>query len=125
MSVEPTTPSPLPEGLPTEQVEDLPKLGTVTVRGAGLSELMADEIGFSRAAADRGAGEDETAARTRAAAARTVRVLARQVLGADGQPVMTPAQWEIYGGRHMDSCMRLYAAAERLSSPPLEDVEKN
>jgi len=113
-----------PEGLPTEQVEDLAQLGTVTVRGATLTELMTDELLFSRATADVKEG-DPIAARIAATTARTVRVLARQVLGEDGQPLKTAAEWEIYGGRHMAVVYRLYGVAERLSSPPLEDVEKN
>ncbi|MET3513011.1 outer membrane receptor protein involved in Fe transport [Pseudacidovorax sp. 1753] len=111
----------VPEGVPAEEVASA-TLGTVIVRGALFTEVLADDVMASREKPR--AGEDEQAAAVRAAVEKTVRTLARQVLDADGQPLKTYAEWNVFGVRHRDEALHLFNIARRLNGSA-EDAEKN
>ena len=111
----------VPEGVPAEEVQSA-TLGPVTVRGGLFTEVLADDVMASREKPR--AGEDEQAAAIRAAVEKTVRTLARQVLGSDGEPLKTYAEWNVFGVRHRDEALHLFNVARRLNGPA-EDAEKN
>ena len=111
----------VPEGVPAEEVASA-TLGPVIVRGALFTEVLADDVLASREKPR--AGEDEQVAAVRAAVEKTVRTLARQVLDADGQPLKTYAEWNVFGVRHRDEALHLFNVARRLNGSA-EDAEKN
>lgn len=111
----------VPAGVPAEEVPSA-TLGKVIVRGALFTEVLADDVMASREKPR--AGEDEQDAAVRAAVEKTVRTLARQVLGADGAPLKTYAEWNVFGVRHRDEALHLFNVARRLNGSA-EDAEKN
>lgn len=111
----------VPEGVPAEQVPTQ-SLGTVTVRGALFTEVLSDDVLTARVKPAE--GEDEQGAAVRATVEKIVRTLARQVLGADGLPLKTYAEWQVFGVRHRDEALHLFNVASRLNSSS-EDAEKN
>jgi hypothetical protein len=70
-------------------------------------------------------GETADDAQTRAGAEYAAQVLAKQVVDADGEAVMTAAQWSIWGGTRYGEFIRLYEKAEELSGGDREAVAKN
>lgn len=113
----------VPAGLPAEQVPT-DALGAVIVRGALLSESLADELLWSRESKPR-EGETDEQASVRAVIAKTLRTLARQVLGPDGLPLKTEAEWDIFGARYRADALALFNTANRLSGNAAGDAEKN
>ncbi|WP_295538575.1 hypothetical protein [uncultured Pseudacidovorax sp.] len=111
----------VPDGVPAEEVASA-TLGPVIVRGALFTEVLADDVMASREKPR--AGEDEQAAAIRAAVEKTVRTLAHQVLGSDGEPLKTYAEWNVFGVRHRDEALHLFNVARRLNGSA-EDAEKN
>lgn len=112
----------VPAGLPAERV-DTHSLGTVVVRGALFTEYLADELLRAREGKPQ-AGETEEQAHVRFTADKVVRMLARQVLGPDGAPLKSVAEWNAFGAAHRIDTLALFNAAERLSGSP-QDAAKN
>jgi hypothetical protein len=51
--------------------------------------------------------------------------LAESVRDAEGVPLYTADEWEVFGGRHMPDAIRLWQAIERVSSLDEAQAEKN
>ena len=52
-------------------------------------------------------------------------ILAACVQDDDGQPLMTAAEWDAFGARHLEDALRLWKSVERLSGLDQGVVEKN
>lgn len=52
-------------------------------------------------------------------------LLAACVVDADGLPVFTQEEWEIYGAQHFDDALTLFNAVRRVSGLNTEVIEKN
>jgi hypothetical protein len=93
--------------LPREFVE-VPELGgEVVVRGLRLSERL--ELATAEGGHHLGA---------------LVRLLHWCVIDEDGEPLMTVAEWEDWGGACSDAAVRLLEVAQRLSGLRGEDAKK-
>ena len=53
------------------------------------------------------------------------RLLAVAVVDAEGQPVLSEAEWDIHAGQHQADCMALFAVAMRLWGYDTEANRKN
>jgi hypothetical protein len=97
-----------PPVLPKETVE-VPELeGEVIVRGL----LLRDRIALFA-----GADSDNTA--------QLSKLLAATVIDIDGVQVYTADQWEEFGAKNFDACIRLFNVARRLSGLNAEVAQKN
>ncbi|HWO99202.1 MAG TPA: hypothetical protein VNL74_01040 [Methylococcus sp.] len=52
------------------------------------------------------------------------RLLAATVVDADGEPLFTADEWEVFGADHIEAVNRLFEVAARLSGLSLEHAEK-
>jgi hypothetical protein len=96
--------------LPREDVA-LPELGgDVTVRGLLLRDRMALFAGL-RDDADNFAS--------------MARLLHLSVVGSDDRPLLTEAEWERFGGAHIDAALRAFTVAKRLAGLDPEEAAKN
>jgi len=96
-----------PPVLPKETV-DVPELGgEVVVRGL----LLRDRIAYAL---------DKTGDM-----GRFSRFLAASIYTGDGFPVYTAEEWEEFGSRNLDACLRLFQVARRLSGMDTEEAQKN
>lgn len=112
----------VPEGVPAQLVPTH-SLGPVIVRGALLTELLADELLQVREGKAR-EGETDDEARVRVTVDKAIRTLARQVLDDAGKPLKTAAEWNAYGARNRIDTLALFNVADRLSGSG-EDAAKN
>ena len=92
-----------------QETVEVPELGgEVVVRGLRLSERLSITA----------AGDDFERF------GNVSRVLAWCVLDAEGEPLMSREEWEAFGASHVDSCIRLFGIARRLSLLDQATVEK-
>lgn len=99
----------IPE-IPRETV-DFPELGgEVIVRGL----LLRDRLALFATLRDDGGAYSHMAT-----------LLAMTVIGDDGKPLLTDAEWEAFGATHFDAALRLFAVVKRLAGLDSETVEKN
>ncbi|MEO8153563.1 MAG: hypothetical protein ABI605_10875 [Rhizobacter sp.] len=85
--------------------------GDVVVRELLLSERLA-----MRARAQEAEGDDVQG---------MVRLLAYAVVDADGLPIFTQAQWDVFGAQHADAVNELFGKALTLSGYDGEAARKN
>lgn len=57
--------------------------------------------------------------------AHIARLLSISVVGEDGQPLLTEAEWEVFGGANFEAALDLFGVARRLSGLDTEVIEKN
>ena len=57
--------------------------------------------------------------------AHIARLLAVSVVGDDGLPLLTEAEWEAFGGSNFEEALDLFGIARRLSGLDAEVIEKN
>lgn len=96
--------------LPSEEV-DVPALGG-KVRVQGL--LLSARLSIFDDAEVRGKGFWHIA-----------RLLSATVVDADGDPIFSEAEWEMFGGEHLDEAMVLYAVCRRLNGMDSAGAKKN
>jgi hypothetical protein len=110
--------------LPKEAVQVDGLGGEVVVRGLRLSErLQLDALNRLASAPREGEPEDE--ARVRAGSLALPRVLAACVVDGDGEPLMSAAEWDIFGAKHRTEAFVLFNTAMRLSGQDQAELEKN
>ena len=56
---------------------------------------------------------------------RISQLLAKCVVGDDDQPLLTEAEWEIFGSANFAEALQLFAVVKRLAGLDAEVVEKN
>ena len=110
--------------LPRETVPSAPLGGEVIVQGPLLSTRLTIELMFLREREPR-SGESAEEAVARASVRQMLRTLSACVLGADGQPLKTLDEWDVFGGAHPDEASRLFNVAERLAGRHVGELEKN
>lgn len=100
--------SQIPEPILPKEVVDVPELGgEVVVRGL----LLKDRLALFQ---DSGSGH-----------ANLARMLASTVRDADGLPVFTVDEWEVFGSANFPAVAKLFDVARRLSGLDAEVAEKN
>ena len=113
--------------LPTlpEEIVPVPSLGgEVRVRAMLLSErLLHDNLVIT--ARKPLEGESVEQARARAGSMVVAQLLHVSVVGDDGNPLLTPLEWNALGGISRADVYTLFYAARRLSGMDRADVEKN
>lgn len=98
--------------------------GDVIVRGLLLSELLEKNHANAENQVPR-AGETEQQARARAGGRVVSFTLARTVTLADGKPLFTEEEWDVFGAEHPDAVLDLFKVAEELNGLNKKVVEKN
>lgn len=108
-----------------QQIEPCEELGgDVVVRGLLLSKRMEiDEINDKAKVPLEGETDEE--ARTRAGKLVIPRTLHACVVDDEGEPVLSPEQWDVFGGAHRATTYRLFEVALRMCGRITEDVRKN
>lgn len=108
-----------------KQTVTVPALGgDVIVRGLLLSELMQKRQVNDTAKVPQ-EGESEDRARSRAGGQVVSFTLARTVTLADGQPLYSEAEWDVFGADHPGDVLDLFKVAESLNGLNQKEVEKN
>lgn len=110
--------------LPQEEVPVAAWGDTVIVRGMVLSQKLAVDAGMTMERAPL-AGESDVDARLRAGSVQLPRVLHQCVVDPSGVPLMSLAEWDIFGATHQGDAFTLFGVAMRLSGQTADDVEKN
>lgn len=96
--------------LPSEEVDVQALGGKVRVQGLMLSA----RLGIFADAEAQGKGFWHIA-----------RLLSASVVDADGESIFSEAEWEMFGGEHLDEVMALYAVCRRLNGMDNEGAKKN
>lgn len=110
--------------LPKETV-DCPALGgAVVVVGLTLTQHMVLH-GLRRTLARPLAGETAEEATSRAGGRLLAETLARCVRLADGEPLYTADEWEVWGAKNTPAAMDLFAVCERLNGDAEDANAKN
>jgi hypothetical protein len=104
--------------LPKETVAFPPLGGDVVVRGLLLGERLAMMAAGARR--DPAAPEPDGPELFAGIASG----LAWCVLDADGEPLLSAAEWQVLGAQHIDACLELWRAVKRLSGMDREALEK-
>lgn len=108
-----------------KQTVPVPGLGgDVIVQGLLLSEIMESRHVNDMAKVPL-EGESEDHARARAGGRLVAFTLAKTVVLADGKPLFTEDQWEVFGAEHPGDVLELYNVASSLNGRSLEDTKKN
>lgn len=98
--------------------------GDVVVRGLLLSELIElRQLVQSRKTPTVGESPDQAAAR--AGAQICAITLAKTVCLADGEPLYSVNEWEVFGAQHPGQALELFNVSQRLSGQVAGAVEKN
>lgn len=108
-----------------KQTVEVPALGgAVIVRGMYLSEVMETRelVRASNSPAD---GEKPEQVAARVGALACAHTLAKTVGLADGRPLWSFQEWEVFGAQHVSDVLRLFDVARSLSGLDSELVEKN
>ncbi len=98
--------------------------GDVVVRGLLLSELI-ELRQFVQSQKQPAVGETPEQAAARAGAQTCAITLAKTVCLADGEPLYSVREWEVFGAQHPGQAIDLFGVAQRLSGQVAEAVEKN
>lgn len=108
-----------------KQTVNVPALGAeVVVRGLLLSEVLEKQHVNDVAKVPRD-GETEERARSRAGGHIVSFTLARTVTLADGEPLWTEAEWDVFGAEHPGDVLELFRVAESLNGRNKKDIAKN
>ncbi len=98
--------------------------GDVVVRGLLLSELI-ELRQLVQAQKTPAVGETPEQAAGRAGAKACAVTLAKTVCLADGEPLYSVHEWEVFGAQHPGEAIDLFGVSQRLSGQVAEAVEKN
>jgi len=98
--------------------------GDVVVRGLLLSELI-ERHQVVQSSKKQAAGETAEQAAARAGAQICALTLAKTVCLADGEPLYSVHEWEMFGAQHPGQALQLFHVSERLSGQVAGAVEKN
>ena len=105
-----------------KQTVDMPTLGgDVVVRGLLLTERLALVAGMAHTPAD----DDATPASRTALYAVMPTLLAQAVVDADGLPLWTADEWQVFGSAHEAKAIELFNTAWRLSGFAQAEQAKN
>jgi hypothetical protein len=98
--------------------------GDVVVRGRLLSESL-QLSALQSALREPLPGESEDDARARAGSVMVAKTLHLGVVLADGEPMWSEQQWNVFGAANLVEAMTLFSTVQRLSGSDLQAIEKN
>jgi hypothetical protein len=108
-----------------KQTVTVPALGAdVVVRGLLLSEMFEKKHVNEEAKKPRD-GETEGRARARAGGHVVSYTLARTVTLADGKPLYSEAEWDVFGAENPSDVLELFKVAESLNGRNKQEIAKN